>query len=101
MIKEVNDFKVIFAFIGNILNLLYNIPFMYQVYKNKNTKNISTCFLIIRILGSLCWISYGALDEDIWIIISYIVTLFSSLFVSAYKINDKVNKKKEYTGEET
>ena len=38
-------------------------------------------------------------DEDIWIIISYIVTLFSSLFVSAYKINDKVNKKKEYAEE--
>ena len=82
-----------FAIIGNTLNLLYNIPFMYQVYKNKNTKNISTCFLILRILGSISWIIYGLLDNDLWIIISYNVTLTSSLFVSIYKINDKIKNK--------
>ena len=82
-----------FAIIGNTLNLVYNIPFMYQVYKNKNTKNISTCFLILRVLGSISWVIYGLLDNDLWIILSYIVTLFSSLFVSIYKINDKIQNK--------
>ena len=55
------DFNVknLLGLIGNSLNLLYNIPFVYQVYKNNNTKNISTCFLFLRNLGSLSWISYG------------------------------------------
>ena len=85
--------KISLGIIGNTLNLLYNIPFMYQVYKNSDTKNISTCFLILRILGSLSWIAYGIIDEDNWIIISYFVTLSSSSFVSYYKIRDKINKK--------
>ena len=87
-----DNYKVAVGIVGNTLNLLYNIPFMYQVYKNNNTKNISTCFLILRNLGSLSWIIYGILDLDLWIILSYIVTLSSSLFVSFYKIKDKINK---------
>lgn len=87
-----DNYKVALGIFGNTLNLLYNVPFMYQVYKNNNTKNISTCFLILRNLGSLSWIIYGILDLDLWIILSYIVTLSSSLFVSFYKIKDKINK---------
>jgi uncharacterized protein with PQ loop repeat len=87
-----DNYKVAVGIVGNTLNLLYNVPFMYQVYKNNNTKNISTCFLILRNLGSLSWIIYGILDLDLWIILSYIVTLSSSLFVSFYKIKDKINK---------
>ena len=87
-----DNYKIALGIVGNTLNLLYNVPFMYQVYKNNNTKNISTCFLRLRNLGSLSWIIYGILDLDLWIILSYIVTLFSSLFVSFYKIKDKINK---------
>ena len=68
-----DNYKIALGIVGNTLNLLYNVPFMYQVYKNNNTKNISTCFLILRNLGSLSWIIYGILDLDLWIILSYIV----------------------------
>lgn len=87
-----DNIKIILGITGNTLNLLYNIPFMYQVYKNKNTKNISSCFLLLRNLGSISWISYGIIEYDLWILLSYSVTLSSSLFVSYYKICDKINK---------
>ena len=61
----------ILGLLVNSLKLLYNIPFVYQVYKNNDTKNISTCFLLLRNLGSLSWLSYGILEKDNWIILSY------------------------------
>ena len=90
---NINNIKISLALIGNGLNFMYNIPFVYQVYKNKNTKNISTCFLLLRTLGSISWISYGILEKDIWIQLSYSVTLLSSLIVSFYKIKDKLKKR--------
>jgi len=91
----INNIKISLALIGNGLNLMYNIPFVYQVYKNNNTKNISTCFLLLRTFGSISWISYGILEKDIWIQLSYLVTLLSSLIISFYKIKDKIKKKNE------
>lgn len=86
------DINFMLGLLGNSLNLLYNIPFVYQVYKNNDTKNISTCFLLLRNLGSLSWISYGILEKDKWIILSYSVTITSSLIVSCYKLRDKLKK---------
>ena len=91
----INNIKISLALIGNGLNFMYNIPFVYQVYKNNNTKNISTCFLLLRTFGSISWISYGILEKDIWIQLSYLVTLLSSLIISFYKIKDKIKKKNE------
>ena len=93
----IDDIKIYLALLGNGLNLMYNIPFVYQVYKNKNTKNISTCFLLLRTFGSISWISYGILEKDIWIQLSYSVTLLSSLIVSFYKIKDKFKKNNHET----
>ena len=92
LINDIN-IKFILGLLGNSLNLLYNIPFVYQVYKNNDTKNISTCFLLLRNLGSLSWISYGILEKDNWIILSYSVTITSSLIVSFYKLKDKLKKR--------
>tara|TARA_B100001094_G_scaffold330667_2_gene396479 strand:+ start:626 stop:958 length:333 start_codon:yes stop_codon:yes gene_type:complete len=86
------NLNFILGLLGNSLNLLYNIPFVYQVYKNNDTKNISTCFLLLRNLGSISWLSYGILEEDNWIISSYSVTLTSSLIISYYKLKDKLKK---------
>ena len=33
------------AIIGNTLNLGYNIPFVYLVWKNRSSKNISDLFI--------------------------------------------------------
>ena len=54
-----------------------------------NANNISKKFLYIRILGSLSWITYAGLSSDLFIGISYAVTLISSLLVGYVKLTQK------------
>jgi uncharacterized protein with PQ loop repeat len=86
------DLILALAIIGNTLNLAYNIPLVYQVIRNKNTRNISGSFLILRVVGSISWVLYGVVDEDIWIICANNVTLLSSLIIGGYKIRDRLKK---------
>ena len=78
-----------FAIIGNIFNFIYNIPFVYVVFKHWNADNISKKFLYIRILGSISWIIYAILDKNLYVGLSYSVTLTSSLLVTYVKITQK------------
>ena len=56
-----------------------------------DASNISRYFLYIRILGSISWISYAILSKDIYIGLSYTVTLTSSLLVTYVKFTPKNN----------
>ena len=78
-----------FAILGNTLNILYNIPFVYRVFKNKSANNISSYFLIMRLFGSISWIIYAILESELWIGLSYIVTLISSICISYIKVKYK------------
>ena len=60
---------LIFSYIGNILNLAYNIPLVYRVIVTKSANDISYYFLIIRILGSISWLIYAALINDIFVLL--------------------------------
>ena len=80
------------AITGNTLNLAYNIPFVYEVVKNKSAENISTFFLVLRIFGSLSWMAYAIVVDDVWILISYIFTITSTLIISFVKICEFKNK---------
>jgi uncharacterized protein with PQ loop repeat len=82
-----------FAIIGNLLNLAYNIPFVWLIWKNRNSNNISGAFLILRFFGSISWIIYAFLLSDVWVGLSYAVTLISTLFVIYVKCLDRKKKK--------
>ena len=56
-----------FAILGNSLNLAYNIPLVYLVWKNRSTKNISGTFVMLRFFGSISWLIYAALILDSWL----------------------------------
>ena len=81
-----------FAILGNVLNLAYNIPFVYLVWKNRSSKNISSLFLILRFCGSVSWLIYGIIVNDVWVMSSYIITLVATLMICYIKIIDKINK---------
>ena len=49
----------ILLIVANIINLFYNIPQMFQTYKTKSTRDFSTLFLILRIIGNLIWVAYS------------------------------------------
>ena len=84
---------LVFAFLGNILNLAYNIPFVYLVWKNRSSKNISGAFLTLRFCGSISWLVYAALIQDAWVGTSYIVTLTATIMVGYVKYTERKVKK--------
>jgi MtN3 and saliva related transmembrane protein len=75
----------IFLVIANIINLFYNIPQMVTTYKRKSTKDFSTTFLVLRIVGNLIWIGYAIEVNSLLMLINNVVTVLSSVFISYYK----------------
>ena len=89
---------ITFAVIGNVLNLAYNIPFVWLVWKNRSSKNISGMFLTLRFFGSIAWLIYAGLVRDAWVGISYTVTLVATLFIGYVKFIER-KKNKQLTQE--
>ena len=86
---------LVFAFLGNILNLAYNIPFVYLVWKNRSSKNISGVFLSLRFCGSISWLVYAGLVQDAWVAFSYIVTLIATILIGYIKCKERKIKNLE------
>ena len=87
-----NKSALAMAIIGNTLNLGYNIPFVYLVWKNRSSKNISGTFLLLRFWGSISWLIYAILVSDTWIAISYAVTLIATCSIYYIKFHERKNK---------
>ena len=81
------------AIIGNTLNLGYNIPFVYLVWKNRSSKNISGTFLLLRFWGSVTWLVYAVLVSDTWVGISYLVTLTATCMIYYIKFFERRKNK--------
>ena len=82
-----------FAILGNTLNIAYNIPFVYQVFKNKSSRNISGMFLAMRFTGSVSWIIYAILVSDVWVGFCYAITVISTLMIGYVKCLDRQIKR--------
>jgi len=67
----------VFLVIANIINLFYNIPQMYKTYKCKSTKDFSSLFLLLRILGNLIWVEYAIEINSMLMLINNIVTVLT------------------------
>ena len=76
----------IFIIIANIINIVYNIPQMVKTYKCKSTKDLSSWFLFLRIIGNSIWIAYAIEVDSMMILINTSVTVFSSIFIGYYKV---------------
>ena len=87
-----NKAALAMAIIGNTLNLAYNIPFVYLVWKNRSSKNISGLFLTLRFWGSVSWLIYAILVSDVWVACSYIVTFVATCLVGYIKIKERKTK---------
>jgi MtN3 and saliva related transmembrane protein len=83
--RNVSTTMNVFLVIANIINLFYNIPQMVTTYKRKSTKDFSTTFLVLRIVGNLIWIGYAIEVSSLLMLINNIVTVLSSVFISYYK----------------
>jgi uncharacterized protein with PQ loop repeat len=78
----------VFLVIGNIINLIYNIPQMAKTYKTKSTKDFSSTFLFMRVFGNSIWIAYSIELNTFLFLVSNIITVLSSVFISYYKVQE-------------
>jgi uncharacterized protein with PQ loop repeat len=85
----------VFLVIANVINLFYNIPQMVTTYKRKSTKDFSTTFLVLRIVGNLIWIGYAIEVNSLLMMINNIVTVLSSIFISYYKVLEIISDYKK------
>ncbi len=88
----------VFLVLANIINLFYNIPQMVTTYKRKSTKDFSTTFLVLRIVGNVIWIGYAIEVNSLLMLINNVVTVLSSIFIGYYKALEIIadyKKKKE------
>ena len=76
----------VFVIIANIINLVYNIPQMVTTYKRKSTKDLSSWFIFLRIVGNSIWIGYAIEIDSMMMLINNIITVSSSIFIAYYKV---------------
>jgi MtN3 and saliva related transmembrane protein len=88
----------IFVIIANVINLIYNIPQVMKTYKTKSTKDFSTTFLLLRIIGNIIWTAYAIEVNSMLMLINNSITVIASTFIAYYKIIELhtiyINKKK-------
>lgn len=76
----------VFVIIANIINLIYNIHQMVKTYQRKSTKDLSSWFIFLRIIGNSIWIGYAIEIDSMMMLINNIITVFSSVFIAYYKV---------------
>ena len=86
MNDELSTTMNIFVIIANVINIVYNIPQMVTTYKRKSTKDLSSWFLFLRIIGNSIWMGYAIEVDSMMMLINNIITVFSSIFIAYYKV---------------
>ncbi len=56
-------------------------PQAYRIYKNKSSKNVSILSYVIFSFGTLTWLVYGLLINDLPIILGFILGVIGSWLV--------------------
>ena len=75
----------IFIWVANGIGLIYNIPQVYHTYKTKRANDISSYFLMLRLISSVMWIFYCSYFFMPDVLVSWIITGSSSVVIIYYK----------------
>ena len=78
----------VFLVIGNVINLVQNIPQVVKTYQTKSTRDFSALFLLLRIIGNLIWIAYAIKINSILLAINNSVTVAATVYLSYYKVRE-------------
>lgn len=89
----------LFAWIANILTVVYKIPQMYTFYRQKNTKGVSLYSFCIQTVSYVLYIIHGVYINDDALSYGMIPALTQNLIlVSMYLYyGDKVEKSNKIT----
>ena len=83
-----------FLVIGNVINIVQNIPQVVKTYNTKSTRDFSALFLILRIIGNLIWIAYAVNINSLLLVINNSVTVAATAYLGYYKIREMWNDRK-------
>ncbi len=84
----------VFLVIGNVINLVQNIPQVIKTYQTKSTRDFSSLFLLLRIIGNLIWIAYAININSLLLVINNSVTVAATAYLGYYKIQEMLNDRK-------
>lgn len=85
-----NTYKSSILIVCNVINVIYHVPQIIKTYKTKSVKDFDSYYLFLGNLHSFCWVLYGIEDRNGLMIFNSCVTMFSSSFVSYYKIHSYI-----------
>ena len=97
---HVNLTMNIFLIIGNVINLIQNLPQVIKTYQTKSTRDFSAIFLGLRIVGNVIWIVYAIQISSILLIVNNSVTVLSTVFISFYKVREIIDDRRLETYKE-
>ncbi len=86
----------VFLIIGNIINLIQNIPQVIKTYKIKTTGDFSGWSLLLRVVSNIIWTAYAIEINSVLMIINNTVTIVTTSYIGYYKINDILNNRKKF-----
>ncbi len=77
------------GFLAGLLVAISSLPQLIKSWKTKSTKDVSTLWLLINILGQILWISYGFFKDSPSLIIMSFITLImvSSVLILKLRYN--------------
>ncbi|HMU09220.1 MAG TPA: SemiSWEET transporter [Ferruginibacter sp.] len=73
---------------GTITSITF-LPQVIRIWKTRSVKDISMLMMILLVLGTCCWLTYGLLMKDTAIIYTNILVLAMSLIMFYFKIKYK------------
>ncbi|HNU88952.1 MAG TPA: SemiSWEET transporter [Ferruginibacter sp.] len=73
---------------GTITSITF-LPQVIRIWKTRSVKDISMLMMILLVLGTCCWLTYGLLMKDTAIIYTNIMVLAMSLIMFYFKIKYK------------
>ena len=70
---------------GTITSITF-LPQVIRIWKTKSVKDLSMIMVILLVIGTACWLSYGFLKNDTAIIYTNVLVLIMSLVIFYFKL---------------
>lgn len=86
--KNVNLPMNIFLVLGNIINIIQNVPQVYKTYKTKSTGDFSMWFLLMRVIANIIWTAYAIYIGSFPMIFNNSITIISTSYIGYYKAKE-------------
>jgi uncharacterized protein with PQ loop repeat len=84
--NEENPYLRSLVIVANVIGFVYNVPQVILTIRTKSAKDLSSIFLLMRIVSALLWIVYTSIIWSPDVLISWVITGGSSVVLFYYKV---------------